>query len=144
MEEALGMSYSGKRTLVTMKHVGLNVAADPFVNSGITGTNGGLVVAVADDPSMHSSQNEQDSRHYGKFALVPVFEPSNQQEAYNMPFDAFALSENIKYLLLLDLLHACRTPVQVFFAQISLKRMRSSFLKIRINLYCSLLLHEKL
>ncbi len=96
MEEALGMSYTGKRALVTMKHVGLNVAADPFVNSGITGTNGGLIVAVADDPSMHSSQNEQDSRHYGRFALVPVFEPSNQQEAYDMTFDAFALSEKHK------------------------------------------------
>jgi len=96
MEEALGMSYTGKRALVTMKHVGLNVAADPFMNSGITGANGGLIVAVADDPSMHSSQNEQDSRHYGRFALVPVFEPSNQQEAYNMTFDAFALSEKYK------------------------------------------------
>ena len=62
MEAALGMSYMGKRALVCMKHVGLNVCADPFVNSGMTGTNGGLVVLVADDPSMHSSQDEQDSR----------------------------------------------------------------------------------
>ncbi|MCU0727264.1 MAG: indolepyruvate ferredoxin oxidoreductase, partial [Planctomycetes bacterium] len=70
-EEALGMSYAGKRALVTMKHVGLNVAADAFVNSGITGVNGGLVLAVADDPGMHSSQNEQDSRYYAHFALIP-------------------------------------------------------------------------
>ncbi|HEX37282.1 MAG TPA: indolepyruvate ferredoxin oxidoreductase [Candidatus Cloacimonetes bacterium] len=103
MEEALGMSYSGKRCIVTMKHVGLNVAADPFVNSGITGANGGIVVAVADDPSMHSSQNEQDSRHYGNFALVPVFEPSNQQEAYNMMADAFELSEKYKTPVILRL-----------------------------------------
>ena len=66
MEAALGVSYVGKRALVCMKHVGLNVAADAFVNSAVTGTNGGLVVLVADDPSMHSSQNEQDSRFYGK------------------------------------------------------------------------------
>jgi indolepyruvate ferredoxin oxidoreductase alpha subunit len=93
MEAALGMSYAGKRAMVAMKHVGLNVAADAFINSAVTGVNGGLVVVAADDPSMHSSQNEQDSRFYGKFALVPVLEPRNQQEAYDMIFDAFALSE---------------------------------------------------
>ena len=85
MEAALGMSYTGKRAIVTMKHVGLNVAADPFMNSAITGVHGGLLIAVADDPSMHSSQNEQDSRFYGKFAMIPVLEPSNQQEAYDGP-----------------------------------------------------------
>ncbi|HYX08964.1 MAG TPA: indolepyruvate ferredoxin oxidoreductase, partial [Bacteroidales bacterium] len=89
MEAALGMSYAGKRAMVCMKHVGLNVAADPFMNSAITGVNGGLVITVADDPSMHSSQNEQDSRFFGKFAMIPVFEPSNQQEAYDMTFEAF-------------------------------------------------------
>src|SRR3990172_8293217 len=73
MEAALGMSYAGKRAMVCMKHVGLNVAADGFINSAITGVNGGLIVVVADDPSMHSSQNEQDSRFYGKFALIPIF-----------------------------------------------------------------------
>ena len=72
MEEALGMSFAGKRALVCMKHVGMNVAADAFVNSAMTGANGGLVVVAADDPSMHSSQNEQDSRFYGQFALVPT------------------------------------------------------------------------
>ncbi|MEZ5070349.1 MAG: indolepyruvate ferredoxin oxidoreductase subunit alpha [Bacteroidales bacterium] len=93
LEAALGMSYAGKRALACMKHVGLNVAADAFVNAGMTGVNGGLVVVVADDPSMHSSQNEQDSRFYGKFAMVPVLEPSNQQEAYGMTRYAFDLSE---------------------------------------------------
>ncbi len=96
MEAALGMSYAGKRAMVAMKHVGLNVAADPFINSAVTGVNGGLVVVAADDPSMHSSQNEQDSRFYGKFALIPVLEPRNQQEAYDMIFDAFALSEKYR------------------------------------------------
>ena len=93
MEAALGMSFMGKRALVCMKHVGLNVCADPFVNSGMTGVNGGVVVLVADDPSMHSSQDEQDSRFYGKFAMIPTFEPSSQQEAYDMMEAAFDYSE---------------------------------------------------
>ncbi len=92
-ETALGMSYAGKRTMVCMKHVGLNVAADAFINSSITGVNGGIVFVVADDPSMHSSQNEQDSRFYGKFAMVPILEPSDQQECYDMVHEAFDLSE---------------------------------------------------
>ncbi|MBM3404968.1 MAG: indolepyruvate ferredoxin oxidoreductase [Bacteroidetes bacterium] len=96
MEGAIGMSYAGKRAMTCMKHVGLNVAADAFINAAITGANGALVVVAADDPSMHSSQNEQDSRFYGKFALVPIFEPSNQQEAYDMTYDAFAFSEKYK------------------------------------------------
>lgn len=101
MEAALGMSYAGKRALVCMKHVGMNVCADPFVNSAITGVNGGLIVLAADDPSMHSSQNEQDSRFYGRFALIPIFEPSNQQEAYDMMADAFDLSERLKVPVLM-------------------------------------------
>lgn len=95
MEAALGMSFMGKRALVCMKHVGLNVCADPFVNSAMTGVNGGLVVLVADDPSMHSSQDEQDSRFYGKFAMIPTFEPSSQQEAYDMMSVAYDFSEKI-------------------------------------------------
>ncbi|MDR2414966.1 MAG: indolepyruvate ferredoxin oxidoreductase [Odoribacteraceae bacterium] len=93
MESALGMSYAGKRALVCMKHVGMNVAADCFMNAAITGVNGGMVIVAADDPSMHSSQNEQDSRAYGKFALVPVLEPADQQEAYDMARHGFELSE---------------------------------------------------
>jgi indolepyruvate ferredoxin oxidoreductase alpha subunit len=103
VEAALGMSYAGKRTMACMKHVGLNVAADPFINSGITGANGGCIVTVADDPSMHSSQNEQDSRFYGKFALIPMLEPGNQQEAYDMVFFAFDMSEKYKIPVLLRL-----------------------------------------
>ena len=101
MEAAMGVSYTGKRALVCMKHVGLNVAADAFINSAMTGTNGGVVIVVADDPSMHSSQNEQDSRFYGKFALVPTLEPSSQQEAYDMTREAFLLSERFSVPVLL-------------------------------------------
>jgi len=96
METALGMSYAGKRAMVCMKHVGLNVAADAFINSAVTGANGGLIVVAADDPSMHSSQNEQDSRFYGKFAMIPILEPGNQQEAYDMVHFAFELSEQFR------------------------------------------------
>jgi indolepyruvate ferredoxin oxidoreductase, alpha subunit len=93
MEAALGMSFAGKRALVCMKHVGVNVAADAFMNAAITGVVGGLVLVAADDPSMHSSQNEQDSRFFGQFALIPILEPSNQQEAYDMMYEGFELSE---------------------------------------------------
>ena len=103
MEAAIGMSYAGKRAMVCMKHVGLNVAADAFVNSGITGANGGLVVVVADDPSMHSSQNEQDSRFYGKFTLIPTLEPNNQQQAYDMVHYAFDISEKMDTPVLIRL-----------------------------------------
>ncbi len=101
MEAALGMSYAGKRAAVCMKHVGLNVAADAFINSAITGVNGGLIVVVADDPSMHSSQNEQDSRFYGKFSMMPILEPSNQQEAYDMAIKGFELSEQLQIPILM-------------------------------------------
>jgi indolepyruvate ferredoxin oxidoreductase alpha subunit len=92
-EAALGMSYAGKRAMVCMKHVGLNVAADAFINSSITGANGGIIFVVADDPSMHSSQNEQDSRFYGKFAMIPILEPADQQEAYDMVHYGYEISE---------------------------------------------------
>lgn len=101
MEAALGMSYAGCRSIVCMKHVGLNVAADAFVNAAMTGVNGGLIVVVADDPSMHSSQNEQDSRFYGKFSLMPVLEPASQQEAYQMMAYGFELSEREKLPVLM-------------------------------------------
>lgn len=93
LEAALGVSFAGRRAVVTMKHVGLNVAADPFMNAALCGIKGGLIIAVADDPSMHSSQGEQDSRFYADFAMVPCFEPTTQQEAYEMAFEAFEVSE---------------------------------------------------
>jgi indolepyruvate ferredoxin oxidoreductase alpha subunit len=97
LEAALGVSFAGKRAMVTMKHVGLNVAADPLMNGSLLGIKGGLVIAVADDPGMHSSQNEQDSRYYAAFTAppwgIPCFEPRNQQEAYDMSREAFEISE---------------------------------------------------
>lgn len=102
-EEALGASFAGKRALVSFKHVGLNVAADPFMNSAITGANGGFLVISADDPGMHSSQNEQDSRYYVQFAQIPGFEPSDHQEAYDMAREAFDLSERIGLPVLMRL-----------------------------------------
>ncbi len=95
-ETALGVSFAGRRAIVTMKHVGLNVAADPFMNSSLCGIKGGFICVVADDPSMHSSQGEQDTRFYADFAMVPLFEPTTQQEAYEMVFEAFDLSEKFQ------------------------------------------------
>ena len=103
LEAALGVSYAGKRAMSCMKHVGLNVAADPFMNAAITGANGGLMVVAADDPSMHSSQNEQDSRFYGKFAQIPILEPSSQQEAYDMVHYGYDISEKYSVPVLLRL-----------------------------------------
>ena len=101
LETAAGAALAGVRTLVTMKHVGLNVAADPFMTLSLTGVNAGLVIVSADDPGMNSSQNEQDNRNYAKFAKVPMLEPSDSQEAYDFVADAFALSEEFDTPVLL-------------------------------------------
>jgi len=101
LETAVGASLAGVRTLVTMKHVGLNVAADPFMTLALIGVNAGLVVVSADDPGMHSSQNEQDNRRYARFAKVPMLEPSDSQEAYDFVAEAFALSEEFDTPVLL-------------------------------------------
>jgi indolepyruvate ferredoxin oxidoreductase alpha subunit len=93
LETAIGASLAGARSMATMKHVGLNVAADPFMTLALTGVHGGLIVFTADDPGMHSSQNEQDNRHFAKFARVPLLEPSDSQEAYDFVAEAFGLSE---------------------------------------------------
>ena len=93
MEVALGAAYAGTRSLVSMKHVGLNVASDPFMAASTTGVNAGMVVISADDPGIHSSQNEQDNRHYAKLAKVPMLEPSDSQEAYELMAYAFDISE---------------------------------------------------
>ena len=103
MEAALGVSYCGKRALVCMKHVGMNVCANGFMGAAMTGANGGLVVTACDDPSMHSSQNEQDSRFYADFAMIPCFEPSSQQETYAMVRHAFDFSEQYKIPVLMRL-----------------------------------------
>lgn len=92
-ENAYGVSLSGKRAAVIMKHVGMNVASDAFMTSAYTGIEGGFVILVADDPFAHSSQNEQDSRRYAAFGKVPCWEPSSIQEAKDMAKNAFAFSE---------------------------------------------------
>jgi indolepyruvate ferredoxin oxidoreductase alpha subunit len=127
LEAALGMSYAGKRSMVAMKHVGLNVASDGFINAAITGVNGGMIVVSADDPSMHSSQNEQDSRFYAKFAFVPCFEPSCQQEAYDMVFDAFELSEKYKLPVMMRIttrLAHSRASVEMIKHHVPEKKLR--------------------
>ncbi|MCD6268621.1 MAG: indolepyruvate ferredoxin oxidoreductase subunit alpha, partial [Deltaproteobacteria bacterium] len=93
LEVGIGSSIAGARTLVTMKHVGINVAADPLFTFSYTGVNGGLILVSADDPSMHSSQNEQDNRNYAKFAKIPVIEASDSQECKDFVAIALELSE---------------------------------------------------
>ena len=103
MEVAFGASLAGKRSFCGMKHVGLNVAADPLYTMSYIGVNGGLVVAVADDPGMHSSQNEQDSRHHAEGSKIMMLEPSNSQECYDFTKLAFKLSEDFDTPVLLRL-----------------------------------------
>ena len=93
VEVAMGASYAGARALVSMKQVGLNVAADPFLAIATTGVNAGLVLIEADDPGIHSSQGEQDNRHYAELAKVPILEPTDSQTAYDMMAYAFEISE---------------------------------------------------
>jgi len=100
-EAAFGASIAGARSLAAMKHVGLNVAADPFFTAGYTGVNGGMVLVVADDPGLHSSQNEQDSRYYAKHAKVAMLEPSNSQEAKDMVKKALEISEKYDTLVMM-------------------------------------------
>lgn len=96
VEVAIGAAFTGIRAAVTMKHVGLNVAADPLMTVAYAGVKGGLIIISADDPSFHSSQNEQDTRRYAEFALLPCFDPSTPQEAKDMIPYAFALSEKFE------------------------------------------------
>lgn len=116
LDVAIGASFAGSRALAAMKHVGLNVAADSFLSQTYIGANGGLVVAVADDPGIHSSQNEQDSRLYGQFGAVPVLEPADAQEALEFTRLAFELSERFDTPVILRTttrLSHTRSPVQV-------------------------------
>ena len=93
LEVAAGGAYAGARTLVTMKQVGLNVASDPLMSLAYVGVKGGMVIVVADDPGPISSQTEQDTRHFGAFSKLPVFDPVSPEEAYDMVGEAFELSE---------------------------------------------------
>ena len=116
LESALGFSMAGRRALVTMKHVGVNVAADPLMSLAYSGVSGGLVMLCADDPGMFSSQNEQDSRNYAAFARVPMFEPADSAEALAMVKEAFRLSEELGTIALVRStvrVSHTRTPVEV-------------------------------
>ncbi|MEW6378262.1 MAG: indolepyruvate ferredoxin oxidoreductase subunit alpha [bacterium] len=103
LEMGIGASLAGARTLVTMKHVGLNVAADPLMTLAYTGVNGGLVIITADDPGMHSSQNEQDNRFFAKFAQIPLLEPADSHEAKEMVGFGMVISESFDTPVLLRL-----------------------------------------
>src|SRR5512136_3307643 len=93
LEVGIGAALAGAKAMVVMKHVGVNVAADPLFTASYTGTNGALIIITADDPSLHSSQNEQDNRNYAKFAQIPMFEPADSQEAKEYITIAFDISE---------------------------------------------------
>jgi indolepyruvate ferredoxin oxidoreductase alpha subunit len=101
LDVAIGAAYAGRRALATMKHVGLNVAADAFMYASMTGMEAGLVIVSADDPAMHSSQNEQDNRTFARFARIPCLEPSDSQEAKDMTVAAYDLSERFDTPVLL-------------------------------------------
>ena len=110
MEAAVGASLAGSRTLVTMKCVGLNVAADPLMTLAYIGVEAGLVVIVADDPGMYSSQTEQNTKLYAKLARIPVLEPSDSQEAKDFVIQALELSEKFRLPVLIRTRHASATP----------------------------------
>jgi indolepyruvate ferredoxin oxidoreductase alpha subunit len=131
MEVAMGASYGGVRAMAIMKHVGLNVAADPFFAASVTGVRGGLVVISCDDPGMHSSQNEQDNRQFARFAKVPMLEPSNSQEAYDLMGWAFQISEEFDTPVLFrstTRISHCKTVAEVQEAP-EIERKRPKFIR---------------
>ncbi len=127
-ENALAAAWCGQRTLCTMKHVGLNVAADPLMTSAYTGVSGGFVVMSADDPFAHSSQNEQDSRCYAKFAQIPCLDPASPQEAHDMIADAFALSEELQLpVLFRPTTRICHSKSDVVLGGVSAEHRTGAF-----------------
>jgi indolepyruvate ferredoxin oxidoreductase alpha subunit len=125
MEVGMGAAYAGARAMVSMKHVGLNVASDPFTAASMTGVNAGLVVVCADDPGIHSSQNEQDNRYYAKLAKVPLLEPSDSQEAYDIMEFAFSISEKFDTPVLV------RTTTRISHAKALVRVNRSRWVPTR-------------
>jgi len=121
MEVAMGAAYTGARAMASMKHVGLNIASDPFMAASYTGIIGGLVVVCADDPQIHSSQNEQDNRHYARMAKIPMLEPTDSQDAYDLMGYAFDISEEFDTPVLL------RTTTRISHSKsvVDLKRSRA-------------------
>ena len=129
-EQALASSWCGMRSIVTMKHVGLNVAADPLMTSAYTGVKGGFVVLTADDPYAHSSQNEQDSRIYASFARIPCLDPSSVQEAHDMVRDAFSLSEEFSLpVIFRPTTRICHSKSDVRLGTVAPSERKASFEK---------------
>ena len=110
METAFGASLAGRRSFCGMKHVGLNVAADPLFTVSYTGVNAGMIIVVADDAGMHSSQNEQDSRHYAKASKIPMLEPSDSAEALSFTKLAYELSEEFDTPVIIKMCTRWPTP----------------------------------
>lgn len=130
LEVAIGASIAGARSFCAMKHVGLNVAADALMTLTLTGVVGGLVIAVADDVGFSSSQNEQDSRFWGRFAHLPIMEPSDSQEAYEMTLAAFAFSEKFNAPVILRLTtRICHVKCLVEVGAREVKRAADGFVK---------------
>ncbi|MDO9349700.1 MAG: indolepyruvate ferredoxin oxidoreductase subunit alpha, partial [Deltaproteobacteria bacterium] len=129
LEVAIGASFAGARALACMKHVGLNVASDPFMTLSYTGVKGGLVIVVADDPYAHSSQNEQDSRHWARFGKVPMIEPSDSQECKDFTKLAFDLSEQYDTPVLLR----TETRVSHSFSIVKLEERKESAMPLGLN-----------
>ncbi len=129
VEVAIGASIAGARAISPMKHVGLNVASDPFMTLAYTGVKGGLVIVVCDDPYVHSSQNEQDSRNWARFAKVPMLEPSDSQECKEFTKIAFELSEQFDTPVLLR----SETRVSHSFSPVKLEERKESVLPLGLD-----------
>lgn len=129
VEVAIGASFAGARAIAPMKHVGLNVASDPFMTLSYTGVKGGLVIVVADDPYAHSSQNEQDSRHWARFGKVPMIEPSDSQECKDFTKIAFEISEQFDTPVLLR----SETRVSHSFSPVKLEERKESTIPLGLN-----------
>lgn len=130
LEVAYGAAISGARSLVSMKQVGLNVAADPLLSGTYLGVKGGLVLIVADDPGPHSSQTEQDTRHFAAFAKVPVLDPSDPQEAFDMALEAFNISEKYRLpVILRPTTRVCHVGQDVLIPEINPLRRKAHFEK---------------
>lgn len=151
LESAIGVSYTGRRALCSMKHVGLNVASDALMTAGYLGIRGGLVIVVADDPGAFSSQNEQDSRYYAHFAKIPCLEPSDGREAKEMVITAFDLSEEMELPIIVRVVtRICHTSSVVDIGQIrsqnpiSIVKNPSRMIAVPTNVIkCHKILNEK-
>ena len=118
LESAIGASIAGGRSLAAMKHVGVNVAADPLFTFAYTGVHGGSVLISGDEPGMHSSQNEQDNRNYAKFAKIPMMEPANSQESKDMVVDAYKISEEFDSIVMMRMTtRVCHSKSLVEFGE---------------------------